>query len=101
MVKIELGDTVECIYTGFTGIAVSELRFINKCIQFELAGKVGKDNKLIEGTYIDSQSLKIVKRGAEGKTVDKSAGAIKSKIEEEDVDVTGSPNHKHIKMRGY
>ncbi len=99
MKEIELGDTVECIYTGLTGIAVSKLRFINKCVQFELAGKVGKDNKPTEGVYIDSQSLKIIKRGVDGKIADKLERT--DRIREDNREHTGGPNHKHIKMAGH
>ena len=77
-------------------------RFINKCVQFELAGKVGKDNKPTDGVYIDSQSLKITKRGIEGKEIDKLKAADKIKKEEDTMlEYTGGPNHKHIKMAGH
>lgn len=101
MVKIELGDTVKCIYTGLTGIVVSELRFINKCVQFEIAGKVGKDNRPTEGIYIDSQSLKIIKRGKEGKAADKDKAIEDKKNKEDDKGFTGGPNNKHIRMAGH
>jgi len=110
--QIELGDTVRCIYTGLTGITVSKIIFINECIQFELATKVGKDNKLAEGTYIDSQSLVIISRGVKGRQVDaiekakiqemkKAERATSEMIRNKTYEPTGGPNHKHIKMVGH
>jgi len=102
--KIELGDKVRCIYTGYTGIAVTKMEFINKCIQFEIAPKVGKDNKQHDAIFIDIQSLEIIERGEEGKRIDKKAKEIEKEIEKEKINedtVTGGPNHKHIKMRGH
>ena len=62
MSEIELGDKVRCKYTGYTGIAVAKTEFINGCVQFSIATKVGKDNKLpMEGDpAIDENSLEIV-----------------------------------------
>jgi len=98
MKKIELGDKVKCIYTGFTGIVVSRIEFINGCIQYELAVHVGKDNKPVDGTYIDSQSLKIISRGNVGKEIDEKE---KRKLDEKTTTKTGGPNHKHIRLRGH
>ena len=83
--KIELGDKVKCIYTGFKGIVVAKIEFINGCIQFEVAGKVDKDNKIPEGTYIDQHSLEVVT----------------PKKKESEPEDTGGRNHKSIKVRGY
>jgi len=84
--EIEIGDKVECIHTGFRGIAMAKLEFFNRCIQFEVVPKVDKDNKKIDSEYIDYQSLKVIKKGT------------RDNLEE---DIDGGPNHKHIGMRGY
>ena len=90
--KIELGDKVKCKVTGFVGTVVAEMKFLNGCIQYAVASKVGKDNKMPEENYIDSQSLTIVRK-------------MKPKpVEEEEEDYgepTGGPNHRNIKQRGY
>ena len=87
---IELGDTVKCIYTGFMGIAVSRIEFINGCIQFTIAPKYNPKTP-IEDEQIDSQSLIILKKGK-----------IKQEEEEEDESSisTGGPT-KRLKRSGY
>ena len=64
---IKLGDKVKCRYTGFTGVAVAKTEFINGCVQYEVAPKAGKDNKLPEPAGIDEESLIIVKTGKSNK----------------------------------
>lgn len=106
MKEIQLGDKVKCIHTGFIGIAIYKTEFVNKCIQFGVAPKVGKDNKPPEEIGIDSQSLIIVSRGVEGKRIDqieksriqKTKEKIIESLEEEP---TGGPMTKGLKMRGY
>ena len=85
--EIKLGDTVKCLITGFEGIAVNKTEYINGCIQFGVAPKVGKDNTAPEAIEIDSQSLKIIKKGPNHK--------------EPEEELTGGPNRKSIKQRGY
>ena len=58
---IELGDKVKDIYTGFVGVAVAKIEFINGCVQFTVAPKVDKDNKQSEPIDIDEESLTVVK----------------------------------------
>ena len=92
--EIKLGDTVKCLITGFQGIVTSKMEFLNGCIQYSLAPKVGKDNKLQDEICIDSQSLRVVKKGPRHK-YDKEE-------EEEDSHIsTGGPRHKLPKQRGY
>ena len=64
--EILLGDEVQCIYTGLKGTAMNKLIFMNGCIQFGIVQKFDK-TKLLEQNMaevsIDSQSLKIIKKG--------------------------------------
>jgi len=90
MPEILLEDAVEDIYTGFKGTAVSRMEFLNGCIQIEVISRMGKDKKMPEGTFIDIQSLKIVKKGPRHK---------KLKVKKEDDN--GGPNHPSVRMRGY
>ncbi len=83
--EIELGDKVKCKYTGFKGIAVSKTEFINGCIQYDIMPKVKKNNEIVEGVSIDSQSLEVVSKA-------------KKEIEEEE---TGGPMRSITKQRGY
>ena len=87
---VELGDTVKCKYTGFKGVVVARIEFINGCIQFIIAPKYDKKNP-IEDEQIDSQSLIILKK------------AKKEKIQEEDEEdesSNGGPT-KRLKRSGY
>ena len=85
MMEIKLGDKVRCLNTGFTGTATSKMEFMNGCIQYEVVPRVGKDNKIPEGVFIDETSLEIIKP--------KKKPRIKNN--------NGGPNHASIKMRGY
>ena len=85
MNEIKLGDKVKDIYTGFVGIAVARTEFINGCVQYSVAGKVGKDNKYPEEMGIDESSLKVVTRK-------------KTKIVKKD---TGGPSRKACSMKGF
>lgn len=69
--EIELGDTVKCIYSGFTGVAVCKTVFINGCVQYGLVPKWNKTEKSTpEEAGFDEDSLTIVKRGKRGKEED-------------------------------
>lgn len=92
MKEIELGDTVKDIHTGFKGVAIVKSEFVNGCIQYDVTPPVDKEGKVVESQGIDSQSLKIVKRGKKGLEVDK--GDIKK-----DKDFTGGPSSKPRIMR--
>ena len=97
MKKIELGDTVKDIHSGFVGTAVVYSKFFNGCEQFEVAPKVGKDNRPVDSIGIDIQSLKIVKRGVLGIEIDKINAPIKVKLSRS----VGGPNQKAIHRRGF
>lgn len=84
MVEIQLGDTVQCIYTGAKGVAVGKTEFINGCVQYLVAPPYSKGS-LPEELSIDEGSLKIIKKGS------------KYKKEESN----GGPTSLIIKMRGY
>ena len=60
---ISLGDTVRCIYTGFTGVVVCISEWINGCIRVGIQSSVLKDHKPLEVEWIDSQQLEILSRG--------------------------------------
>ena len=88
MRKIRLGDIVQCKYTGFKGVAVAKTEFINECIQFSVAPKVGEDNKFIEDMGIDEGSLIIV------------PGPKKKRIAKKSLSPAGGASQKKS-MRGY
>lgn len=62
--QFNLGETLKDSVTGFTGIAISKVVFLNGCIQYCVKPtKLGKDGKAIDGEYIDSQQLVFVDNG--------------------------------------
>lgn len=86
--KIELGDKVECIYTGFTGIAVAKTEFINGCVQFNVAPKWnGKNIPLVDEIGVDESSLKIIQKA--------------KKKKEEDEEDNGGPMKRAVSFKGY
>ena len=87
--EILLGDTVEDIHTGFRGVAICRSMFINKCVQFDVAPKVDKDNKVPDSQGIDEGSLKVIEKGP-----------LHSE-EEIEGESSGGPNSKGRKMRGW
>lgn len=60
--NIELGSKVKCIVSGFEGIATAEVKYLNGCKQYCVAGK-SKDGKPGENLYIDHSQLEIVGKG--------------------------------------
>jgi len=98
--EIMLGDIVEDTYTGFIGIATTSMTFINDCVQFEVVPKVSKDNKPQDGVFIDTQSLKLVKKGKKHLDYEKEQREIE-KEKNEDIDPPGGPNHKSLNMSGH
>jgi len=87
--KIELGDTVKCIHTGFKGVAVARTEFINGCIQYSVAPKVKNDNKIEDEIGMDENSLEVVEPRK------------KETEKETEEEITGGPNSAAPSMRGH
>lgn len=60
---IHLGQEVKDKVTGFTGIAIAKVAYLNGCIQYCVKPKVAKDGKLLAGEYIDDNQLEIIDDG--------------------------------------
>lgn len=60
--KFALGTRLKCRVTGFTGIAVGRIEYINGCIQYGLK-PVSTDGKMPDAIYIDQQQLDFVDNG--------------------------------------
>ena len=56
---IQLGNQVEDVITGFTGIATAKVEYINGCTQFCVTPK-SRDGKMPDGEYFDHQRLRFV-----------------------------------------
>jgi len=74
---IELGDKVRCKHTGFTGIAVARTEFINGCVQYSLAPKVGKDSKYPEEFSLDEDSLEVISPRRKKPKQDETGGPVR------------------------
>jgi len=58
-----LGKKVRCIVTGFEGIAVARIKYLNGCFQYQVESKSIKGNKVAESSTIDAERLKITGEG--------------------------------------
>ena len=67
--NITLGNKVKDIVTGFEGIAIAKIEYLNGCKQFCVQPPVDKDGKRPDGVYLDHQQLEVVSIGVaiEGK----------------------------------
>jgi hypothetical protein len=61
---VELGSEVKDLVTGFQGIAVSEIEWLNGCYRYTIRPPVGKDGKILDDATFDGPQLKTVKTGA-------------------------------------
>lgn len=98
MVEIRLGDTVQDKYTGLKGIALTKMIFINGCVQYGVIPKWDSKNPtLIESEiFIDSQSLKLIKKGEAWTNPKRDAEMLKAL---EDDEPTGGPT-RILRRRG-
>lgn len=60
-VNIKLGQKVRDKVTGFEGVAISRVEYLNGCIQFCVKPRVDKDGKDQDGQYVDEAQLEVVK----------------------------------------
>ena len=60
---ITLGQKVKDKVTGFTGIAISRVEYLNGCVQFCIKPEMVKKGEMPEGQYIDDMQLEVVGRG--------------------------------------
>ncbi len=61
--KIQLGDEVKHIYTGFKGIATARTTYLSGCDRIIITPKVKKDGTLSEAMNFDEPEIKLIKRG--------------------------------------
>jgi len=54
---IKLGEKVRDEITGFEGIAIARIEYLNGCVRYEVKPKILKDGRPIEGEWIDEQQL--------------------------------------------
>lgn len=65
--KFTLGQRVRCIVTGFEGIAITRVVWLNGCEQYLVkppaVQKDGEPLKMPDGNYIDDNQLELVDQG--------------------------------------
>lgn len=54
---IKLGDKVKDSITGFEGVVVARIEYLNGCIQFEVLPAGLKDGQPLKAHWIDEQRL--------------------------------------------
>lgn len=57
---LELGQRMRDRVTGFEGIAIARVEYLNGCIQYCLKPEMGENGKMPEGEYIDDQQLEVI-----------------------------------------
>lgn len=57
--QIQLGQQVKDVVTGFTGIAMSRVEWMNGCVRLGLQPQVDKDGKHPDLVYIDEVQLEV------------------------------------------
>jgi hypothetical protein len=63
--KFVLGQELRDIVSGFKGIAIARVEYLNGCVQYGLKPKAakGKEETMPEAQYIDIQQLVVVGEG--------------------------------------
>lgn len=61
---VELGDEVKDSVSGFRGIAVGRMTYLQGCARISVQPKVGKDGKLPESGNFDEPQLIVLKHKA-------------------------------------
>lgn len=59
----DLGKKMRDKVTGYEGIAVAKIQYLNGCVQYCVKPTVSEDGKMPEGEYIDIHQLDIVDDG--------------------------------------
>jgi len=62
MSKFTLGNKLRDVVSGFEGIAVSRVQYLNGCVQYCLQAPV-KDGARPSGEYVDENQLEFVEAG--------------------------------------
>ena len=75
----KLGQKVKDKVTGFEGIIIAKVEYLNGCVQFAIRPKIKKgDSKFPENHYIDEGQLVLVSEGIRAKK--KNNGGLMSDV---------------------
>ena len=61
---VNLGDKVRDEVTGFTGIAVAKITYLQGCDRIAVQAPVKKNEKPEDWVYVDLPQLEVIKKGA-------------------------------------
>jgi len=67
--KVNLGDRVECMITGFQGIAVARHTYLAGCARISVQPEVSNDHKLPESATFDEPLLVVLNTKAVKQTL--------------------------------
>ena len=68
--SVGLGDRVKDRITGFSGIVVARVEWLNNCNRYTVQPEVLKDGKPVESQTFDEDDLRVVKGAAFGRGPD-------------------------------
>ena len=77
--EFEFGDIIKDTVTGFTGIFTGFSTYSTGCAQLFLTPKVQDDGKYPEGSWIDIDRLKVVKKDTSGIKPNMRSGGLSSR----------------------
>lgn len=61
--RIELGDEVKDLVSGFKGIAVARTEFLNGCVRLSIAPPIDSDGKHVDERWFDQEQIDLIQRG--------------------------------------
>ncbi len=64
--SIKLGEKVKDSITGFTGIAIAKVEYLNGCVSIEVKSQKLKDGQPIKAHWFDEQNLTRSSRAKSG-----------------------------------
>lgn len=74
MARIELGDEVQDLVSGFKGVAVGRTQWLYGCERIIVTPRMGKDGKVGENMSFDEPQLKLLKAKTIKTKVEKKGG---------------------------
>ena len=80
-VDIKLGDKVKDTVSGFEGIVVTILQYLNGCTQYSVQGKAKKSHDMAACYNIDIQQLKKIPGGLNKVVKKRASGGPMTRVE--------------------
>ena len=75
-----MGQKVKDRVSGFVGIAVARVEFLNGCVRIAIQPKVSKDGKVVGSTYFDIEQLEVVEGAKAIKIRERPSGGDRSNV---------------------